>query len=192
VRNAGLVWPTDSQMPRNAEKARRVPHVRRPIHDGRDPVRITMRVQKGLPSLRQQRVQRLIVSVIAEQRGRKYKDEFRVIHFTIQRTGVELVIEAESQRALDKGYAAIRAGVSGFMIAVAKRLNMLLKRRGKVWADRYERFDLTSSWAASASHRLLLRMLYGQVFLRRPRLRRHRLQLLAARSERRAVRRLAA
>jgi hypothetical protein len=105
--------------------------------------------------------------VIGDQRGRKYKDEFRIIHFTIHHGGVELVIEADSERALDKGYAAIRAGVSGFMISVAKRLNVLLERHGKVWADRYTRFDLTSSWAASTSHRLLVHMLLAQPHFRR-------------------------
>src|SRR5262249_30227211 len=31
---------------------------------------------------------------------------------------------------------------SGLAIAFARRLNLLLRRRGKVWADRYHRHDL--------------------------------------------------
>jgi hypothetical protein len=126
-------------------QTRRVPHVRRPVHHGRHPARVTLRTNHKVPSFRQQCVQKVIASVIRDQRKRAYKDEFRIIHFSIETSQVQLVIEADSERAAEKGYAAIRSGVSGFMIAVAKRLNAFLKRKGKVWADRYERLDLTSS-----------------------------------------------
>jgi hypothetical protein len=36
----------------------------------------------------------------------------------------------------------MRSGVSGFEIAFARRLNSMLRRKGKVWDDRYHRHDL--------------------------------------------------
>ena len=52
------------------------------------------------------------------------------------------MIEADTERAAAQGYNAMRSGVSGFEIAFARRLNMMLRRKGKVWDDRYFRRDL--------------------------------------------------
>ena len=118
----------------------RVVHAKRPVHKGRHPVHVTLRAKAGLPSFRQQRVQRLLADVLRDQRRRRYKDDFRVVHYSIQGKHLHLVVEADSERA--EGYEPLRAGISGLAIAFARRLNMMLRRRGKIWADRYHRHDL--------------------------------------------------
>jgi REP element-mobilizing transposase RayT len=120
----------------------RVPHTKRPVHKGRHPIHVTLRVKTGLPTFRQQRVHTLFAEVLRDQRRRAYKDDFRVVHFSIQSNHLHLIIEADSERAAEKGYTAVRSGISGLKIAFAKRLNMMLHRKGNVWDDRYHRHDL--------------------------------------------------
>jgi putative transposase len=120
----------------------RVVRTKRPVHKGRHPVHVTLRARSGLPSFRQQRVYQLFTEVLRDQRRRRYKDDFRVVHYSIQGNHVHLIVEADSERAEVAGYKALRSGISGLEIAFARRLNMMLRRKGKVWADRYHRHDL--------------------------------------------------
>jgi putative transposase len=121
----------------------RVVHAKRPVHKGRHPVHVTLRAKAGLPSFRQQLLHKLLAGILSRQRHRKYKDDFRVLHFSIQGNHLHLVVEADSENGRG-GYQPLRSGISGLEIAFARRLNMLLKRKGKVWDDRYHRHDLTS------------------------------------------------
>jgi putative transposase len=57
--------------------------------------------------------------------------DYRVVHVSIQRTHIHLLVEAEDRRALARG-------MQGFAISTAKRLNRELGRpRGDVFAFRY-------------------------------------------------------
>jgi putative transposase len=119
-----------------------VPHSRRPVHKGRHPVHVTLRAKPNLPSFRQQRVYAMLTDVIRAQRRRRYKDTFRLVDFTVQRNHLHLIVEADTEKSEAEGYKALRSGVSGLVIAFARRLNMMLGRHGSVWADRYHRHDL--------------------------------------------------
>ncbi len=119
-------------------KRSNVAHTRRPAHNPRHPVHVTLRAKAGLPSFRQQLVHKLLAGILKRQRRRKYAEAFRILHFSIQRNHLHLVVEADS----DRGLKALRAGISGLEIAFARRLNGLLHRQGKVWDDRYHRRDL--------------------------------------------------
>lgn len=125
---------------RNPKARPNVWHRRRPPHKACHPVHITLRAKAGLPSFREQLVQRMLAEVLRDQRRRYYESTFRVLHYSIQRDHLHLIVEADTQRAKD--YKPLRSGVSGLAIAFARRLNMILKRRGSVWADRYHRRDL--------------------------------------------------
>ena len=141
-------------------KKSNVLHARRPPHNGRHPVHVTLRLKHGLPSLRQQRLLRLFADVLHDQRKRTYKEDFRVVHFSLQTNHVHLVVEADSAKGVAsgrKGYAPLRAGVSGLMIAFARRLNMMLRRKGKVWDDRYHRHDLKSPTETKRAFAYVLR-----------------------------------
>ncbi len=110
---------------------------------------MTLRAKHGIPSFRAQRVQALFAGVIRDQRRRYYEAHFRVIHWSIQSNHLHLVIEADTEHA--DGYLPLRSGVSGLAIAFARRLNLMLGRKGPVWADRYHRHDLKSPTEARSA-----------------------------------------
>ena len=70
---------------------------------------------------------------------RRYREHFQVVHYSIQSNHLHLIVEATDTRAM-------RAGVSGLVIAFAKRLNkeILARLTGKVWRDRYHSRELTT------------------------------------------------
>jgi putative transposase len=103
-------------------------------------VHVTLRARGGLPSLRSERIYGMFNSVIRDQRKRRYAGSFQVVEFTVQDDHLHLIVEA---RGVD-AHSKLRAGVSGLVIAFAKRLNMMLRRRGKVWGDRWHGRELGS------------------------------------------------
>ena len=55
---------------------------------------------------------------------------FRLIEYTVLRNHIHLIAEVEDSRALARG-------MQGLMIRIAKALNAVMGRRGKVFADRF-------------------------------------------------------
>jgi hypothetical protein len=55
---------------------------------------------------------------------------FRVLQFSVQADHVHLLLEADSPTGFDRG-------VRGLAVRVAKAVNGVLGRRGRVWADRF-------------------------------------------------------
>jgi REP element-mobilizing transposase RayT len=117
------------------------------------PVHIVLRAAKGLPSLREQVVARAVGHVIRTMRA--VRDDFRIVEFSIQSNHVHLIVEADDDGVLS---SAIRS----FEARVSKVLNhhVLLRKRGKVWSDRYFRVDLTSP--KQARHALAYVLQNGQ------------------------------
>ena len=105
---------------------RRVPHHRRAAHEARRPAHVTLRATAGLPSLRVAQVFSVIHHGFAAASG----ERFRLLHFSVQMDHVHLIVEADDAAALTRG-------VQGLAIRVAKAVNRALRRRGKVWADRF-------------------------------------------------------
>ena len=63
------------------------------------------------------------------------REWFRIVHISLQRNHVHLLLEAEDKAALSRG-------MQGFLISAARHINTALgegarRRRGKVFADRY-------------------------------------------------------
>ena len=121
-----------------------IAHRARPSHRKGDPVHVTLRVAKGIPSLRRQALEQIIKRALVKQRemldahGRTRENEakhFHVVHFTIQSNHLHLIVEAPDKRGLARG-------VAGLEIRIARRLNALLRRKGRLWAERYHRRDL--------------------------------------------------
>ena len=117
-----------------------VAHRTRPLHKARHPVHVTLRARAGLPSLRSQRIQAMLRSVLLDQRKRRYADTFQVVELSIQDNHLHVIVEANGPDA----HRSLRSGVSGLVIAFARRLNMMLRRRGKVWGDRWHGRELGS------------------------------------------------
>ena len=125
--------------PRKSDEARGfIEHRARPSHRKGDPVHVTLRVQRGVPSLRRQSVELIIKRALAAQRkalAEKQAKHFQVVHFTIQSDHLHLIVEAPDKRGLARG-------VAGLEIRIARRLNALLRRKGGFWHERYHRHDL--------------------------------------------------
>jgi len=90
-------------------------------------VHITLRLVEGLPSLRRRgphAVLREAIAAAADRFG------FRLVHYSVQRNHVHIIAEASDRESLSKG-------VKGFSVRVARGLNRLWGRTGRVFADRY-------------------------------------------------------
>ena len=111
-----------------------VPHVRRPVLSARHPVHVVLRVVGAVGSLRRRlayHAVRAATSIVAE------RDDFRIVHLSLQRTHIHLLVEAADRRALARG-------MQSFQISAAKHLNRASskgrpgpRRRGCVFSDRY-------------------------------------------------------
>jgi hypothetical protein len=82
-----------------------------------------------LPSLRGRRCIKAIERAFwgACHRGRS---DFRPVHFSVQKHHIHLIVEADSALALSRG-------MQGLCIRIARALNKALKRKGKVFSDRF-------------------------------------------------------
>jgi REP element-mobilizing transposase RayT len=108
-------------------------HARRPVHEDRWPVHVTLRCAGGLPSLRSSR----IFPPLRRAIGAANRADFRVVHFSVQVDHVHLLLEAD-------GRAALARGAQGLAIRCALAINRTARRRGKVWAGRYHAHPLRS------------------------------------------------
>ena len=117
------------------------PHKARPELKARHPVHVVLRVIGAVGSLRRRFTYRAIREATLTTARR---DDFRIVHVSIQRTHVHLLVEADGKRAL-------ASGMQGFQISAAKHLNAAIskgkpgpRRRGTVFPDRYHAEIITS------------------------------------------------
>jgi hypothetical protein len=90
------------------------------------PAHVTIKVMRGLWNLRNAKTFAMILRQIESTSGA----QLRVTHFSVQHDHVHLIVEAESNRALS-------TGIQGLSVRIAHQLNRLMRRRGKVFKDRY-------------------------------------------------------
>jgi REP element-mobilizing transposase RayT len=118
-------------------------HRPRPWHDGREPVHVTLKVRRHLPSLRGYKLVKAItdglrVAATSEQaKKRERRRSFRVVHYSIQPNHLHLIVEASSKTALARGMQGLASGL-------ARRVNRKLRRRGSLFADRYHAHALST------------------------------------------------
>ena len=105
---------------------RAVPHRRRVVHDRRCPAHVTLRAVSGLFSLRDERPFEAIRTALRAASTHR----FRVLHFSVQRDHLHLLVEADEPTGFGRG-------IQGLAIRVAKAVNRALGRAGRVWSDRY-------------------------------------------------------
>jgi REP element-mobilizing transposase RayT len=117
------------------------PHKPRPFLHARYPVHVTLRVVGAVGNLRRRCVYQAIREATLTTARR---EDFRIVHLSIQRNHVHLLVEADDKKAL-------AAGMQGFQISAAKHLNAAIskgrpgpRRRGTVFADRYHAEIITS------------------------------------------------
>jgi len=111
-----------------------VSHHGRDEISGREPVHVTLRCLDHVWNLRSRRGFGVIAPAIARaQRA----DEFSVAHFSVQGNHLHLIVEARDDRALSEG-------VQGLSVRLAKGLNRMMGRHGRVFSDRYHAHVLTT------------------------------------------------
>jgi len=93
----------------------------------RVPVHVTIRLRRGIPTLRQPRFVRRFRTSLGEA---CIRHGFRVVHFSIQRDHVHLLIEAQNNQSIACGMKSVGA-------RIGKLVNRLFQRSGKVLDGRY-------------------------------------------------------
>jgi len=113
--------------PANGVKAG-MPHVARPKLSRHHPVHITVRVARDVERLRKRRAYQCVSWALIRMHAR---EDFRIVHVSIQSNHVHLLVEAHDERALSRG-------VRAFEISFARRINRAMRtRKGRVFPDRY-------------------------------------------------------
>jgi REP element-mobilizing transposase RayT len=102
-------------------------HRRRAPVASRFPCHVTLRIRRGVPSLRSMRIVAAFETSLRDacERGR-----FRVVHYSLMRNHAHLVVEAATSHDLACGMKSICA-------RLAHAVNRASRRRGSVLADRY-------------------------------------------------------
>jgi len=90
-------------------------------------VHVTLRVREHVWNLRSRRCFSVIESAFAAARERF---GMRIVHFSVQGNHIHLLIETTNNEALARG-------MQGLTIRIAKALNRVMHRRGRVFADHY-------------------------------------------------------
>ena len=105
----------------------RVPHLRRPELHRSHPVLVTIRIRDGVPSLRQPTAWAAIVQLFRKARGRF---DLHVVEYSILADHLHLIVECEGRDSLSRG-------MRGLNTRLAKRLNRVFGRKGKLVDGRY-------------------------------------------------------
>jgi REP element-mobilizing transposase RayT len=120
-------------------------HKKRPKISPYEPIHVVMRVASDVGSLRAHDAyraikeatftafahdERAVRSVGASAMTRKLDRAFHIVHLSIQRTHIHLIVEVSDRMALARG-------VQAFGIAAARYINAATGHRGKVFGDRY-------------------------------------------------------
>jgi putative transposase len=96
------------------------------MHSERHPIHVTMRAERRIPNLRRP----VLFRELQRDFARASRASFRVVHFSVQSNHVHLVVEASDKASLSRG-------IAGLAIRLARSVNRVLSRRGRVWGDRY-------------------------------------------------------
>ncbi len=106
---------------------RGLPHVSREHFATALPAHVTVRIRPDLPSLRTTRIVHEIEKSFA---AGCVRPGFRLVHYSLQGNHAHLIVEARDRDALGRGMMAIGA-------RIARAMNRVAGRTGRVIADRY-------------------------------------------------------
>ena len=104
-----------------------LPHRKREVFLKRMPVHVTMKVAKDVRGLRGRRMYKAVEAALWSAAR---NEDGLLCNFSVQNDHLHLVIDAANSRAM-------RSAVSGLAIRVAKAINGLCGRKGRVFEDRY-------------------------------------------------------
>ena len=109
------------------EPGRVVSHGKRAPLAARFPVHVVVRLVRGLPSLRDPKLYRVVREAFAagcERFG------LRLVQYSVQGNHLHLIAEAKDRLAMSRG-------MKGLLVRVARAVNRVWGRKGKVFAERY-------------------------------------------------------
>jgi REP element-mobilizing transposase RayT len=126
----------------------RMPHRTRPAFEARKPIHITIRVEDVIGRLRTRAAYMTIREAAITVMKR---EDFRIVHLSIEGTHIHLLVEADHRDALSKGMRAFEGSAAKHLNAAfskaggwwerkrAARLGHGLpkRRKGRVFSDRY-------------------------------------------------------
>jgi hypothetical protein len=104
-----------------------VPHLRRGAFTRHEPCHVALRVRRGVPSLRDGRIVREVERAF---RAARERGAFRLVHYSLQRDSVHLIVEAAGPVSLARGMMSIGA-------RLARAVNRVFGRPGAVLAERF-------------------------------------------------------
>ena len=125
------------------------PHKTRPTLKARHPAHVVLCVDREIGSLRKRvtyaALREATITVAAREMSENENGNgaFRIVHISIQRTHVHLLVEADDKTALSRG-------MQSFQISAAKHLNRAVtakgarRRRGRVFVDRFHAEIITT------------------------------------------------
>ena len=111
---------------RRKSKNSGVSHSKREEFLESEPVHVTMKLKEGLPNLREGEDFLCLGKKLQEGQ----KDDFRIVHFSVQSNHVHLLVEAAGKDALHRG-------MRGLTVRVGKALKKRWELEDSVFADRY-------------------------------------------------------
>ena len=114
--------------PRSSER-----HEKRESFRRYEPAHVVVRVADAIGELRTRQMYQAIRKALVSTFVR---DDFRVVHLSIQNTHVHLIVESENRTALARGMQALQISAARHLnTAISKRRGK--RRRGTVFIDRY-------------------------------------------------------
>ncbi|MBK9388264.1 MAG: transposase [Planctomycetes bacterium] len=123
-----------------------MPHRQRSTKKRGEPLHITVRLADGLPSLRRGSALKLVLAALSASSERH---GMRVIHYSIQGNHIHLLVEAD-------GRECVARGMNALLSPLARALNKLWGRCGKVFPDRYHDEVISTPTQARSALRYVL------------------------------------
>jgi REP element-mobilizing transposase RayT len=104
-----------------------VKRVKRAELKSSEPCHVTLKLKARLPGLRRHHMYRTLRAAF---RGGKDRFGFRLVHYSVQSNHLHLLCEVPDKKALSRG-------MQGLAVRLARGVNRVAGRKGKVFADRY-------------------------------------------------------
>ena len=135
-------------------------HLKRAQLASRFPVHVTVKMGEGLPGMRGPKTRGVLRGCFAKGRERF---GFRLVHYSVQHNHLHLLVEGRDRQAISRG-------MQGLLIRIAKALNKVWGRKGKVFPDRYHDRILRTPREVKNAVRYVLKNAqhHGMVFKDRP------------------------
>ena len=106
---------------------RTVAHRSREKFDELLPLHVTVKLVKGMPTLRSPAMAKVLEQAFV---GGRERFGFRLVHYSAMSNHLHFIVEADNSVALARG-------MKGLLVRIARNLNRAVNRTGRVFAERY-------------------------------------------------------